>query len=151
GFVSSRPEYQEGEFLRVYSVSGNTVVFETPLFAAYPAANPIKVYKVNPVTTSIRGVKIVGRPLARSVWLDWTDGARIIDCEFTGPTELAQLYISHAYDSTITNVKTHAITAAITTSQYGIVIGNSQKMTVTNVVCDAMRHGITTGGAPGVG
>lgn len=141
-FSPWRDDYRNGEYVRVLSKSGNTITTTTSRYAAYPTT--AKVYRMNPVRTGIAGMRVKG--LAGSTLIKITHGVDLDlrDLELSG-SNLANLNIDKSYKVALSNIRATDYGASVSTN-YGIMIANSQHVYGDHLFLETTRHGLTFGG-----
>ncbi len=146
---SIRAYYYAGEWCECRGVSGSVAQLTSPLYDGYTSAT-VKAYKLNSPTVSFRNFKIKGganlfclikmslidRPLIENVTA-YTENYQAI--------EIDRCYRVTVIAPNIYNKGTGTL------DDYGLIIGNSQKVRVIGGDMYSRRHGITIGGGDYVG
>jgi hypothetical protein len=142
-----RTNYREGEFCEVRTVSGTTITLKSPLYSGYTAAN-VDVYKLTSGVVDLQDFKIIGDV---SVGLVFAEHIRkpIIKNITMSHSNNSCLYLARCVQGIIhgCNIDNEGDGG----DDYGISIGNSQSMTITDCNVYAARHATATGGDAQVG
>lgn len=148
-FNPARTYYRAGEFVRVKSVSDNTVALTTRTYAEYASGSTVTVNKVNPVRTGISGARMTFKTGATGIKVVLATNPVFSDLILRG-SDWANLNIQQCY-----NVALHGIDAWDNNPNvglnYGVMIGNSQNVYLADCFLETTRHGLTTGGGDYVG
>ncbi len=140
-----RAYYKAGEWCQVNAVNGNTVTVSNPLYDSYLGAD-VEVWKMNSVPVDLHDFRIIGTStfgLLKVVMVKKFSISNIssnlekYDC----------VYIDRCYEGVISNLHLHNL--GTNDNDYGLIIGNSQRITVIGGYYYARRHGIATGGTVG--
>lgn len=144
-FNPFRAEYRAGEYCRVASISGSTVTFTAPTYGTY-TNGAVNVYKLSPASTHIRNLKIIGKNgnLKPTIKLSMAQNCTLSDLVLTG-SEYVQILVDRCYACSIANIYAHD-TSANVGYNYGILVGNSQRMTLVNIISETTRHALSFGG-----
>ena len=143
-FSGFRDFYNAGEYAKVKSVSGNTVLLQAPTYDKYNFAD-VTVYKVRPTKVNITNPKIT------------SDGSALglIKATFANNISISKPVLRNSNNNCI------SITASLGGSvdlgdctnigdvgdDYGVVIANSQDISVNGGTYYARRHGVAVGGS----
>ena len=141
---SIRAYYYTGEWCECRSVSGTTVGLTNPLYAGYTAAT-VKAYKLSSPKVSLRNFKVKGGAnIFGLIKLTFCDKPLIENVtaynENYQAIELDRCYRATVVTPNIYNKGTGTL------DDYGLIIGNSQKVRVIGGDLYARRHGVTIGG-----
>ena len=148
-FSAGRDYYRDGQFCQVKSVSGNTVTLTAPTFSAYPSAS-CTVHKMAPMATGMSNITVLVPDGMYGVHFDGCTSLDLDNCEFIGSARGA-LYIGRSVMIAMTNPKAWSLVPKDgTNTAYGLIIGNSQHISISNPFFSADRHGMATGGSSGV-
>jgi hypothetical protein len=144
-YSSYRTYYYQGEFVQVSAVSGATVTAAQRLFSAYTVVGS-DVYKLNSVKTAIRGLRLLGKAGTNLPIIKVSFGRACVfeDLEMSG-SPYTQLALDRCYETACTRVVARDYGAAVGLN-YGIIIGNCQRITLTDCFLCTTRHGLTLGG-----
>jgi hypothetical protein len=141
---SIRSYYYSGEWCECRGTSGSTAYLSNPLYDSYTAAN-VTVYKMNSKAVSFRDLRFVGGANSQGlVKIQFCDNPYLENVsaynENYQAIEFDRCYRVFVSNSNIYNKGTG------TSDDYGLVIGNSQKVNVEGGDFYARRHGIAIGG-----
>ena len=145
-----RPDaYKQGEILKVAAVSTGTLTLETSLFGSYPTATTV-FYKGNMKTFSVSDISILSKETgsatgAVALRLDYCANSKVSGVKLSG-TNNAHIGIYHSFNGHFDNCVIDYPSVNIGTN-YGIIIANSQDMTIRDCDIRTQRHAITTGGS----
>lgn len=144
-FSNAIANYRAGEAVSVATISGTTVTIAGQTVAPYTAAD-VDVYRLNPVTVRVSGVKFIEASSGTNAALRIVFGA---DCELNNvrvqSSDYGGVVLDRCLRSTIVggNVKNNSVAHGL---DYGVVIANCQDFTVTGGAHSATRHAFTIGG-----
>lgn len=150
-----RAEYRAGEYLRVASISGNTVTLQGTLADSYTAA-AVSMYRYDGMTTcTLSNFKLIGlNDLSNPVFglnliscVDsLVDNVKVTNCSYTS------IGTQRCFNISLTNcTATENFANSASSGEYGLAIGNSHIVHVIGGYYASFRHGITTGGGTGIG
>ena len=150
-----RAEYRAGEYLRVASISGNTVTLQGTLADSYTAA-AVSLYRFDDMTTcKMSNFKLIGlNDLSNAVFGLYmnscvdsvVDTVKVDNCSYTC------ISTSMCFNISLTNcTATENFANSSGGGEYGLAIGNSHIVHVIGGYYASFRHGITTGGGSGLG
>lgn len=145
-----RANYYDGEMSVVKSVAGNVVTLENPLLTSYSVAATNKAYKMTPVVADINGVSFTGGSLyPLSVYAAAFSNINPKEV-VSNSNAAAAVLLSRCYsvDCSIERVKKPD---ALSGTDYGISISNSQHVKVKGGDIYGGRHAVSTGGDAGAG
>ena len=151
-FSAHRTYYKAGEILKISDINSTTLYFEGSVVDDY-TASAVDLYKVTYGQQDFKGFTILCNPaggsqafglivqgLKHSVIRD----VEVLNAPYTG------ISVQECYDITVD--RCHATDNHLENSgEYGLAIGNSQVVSVSNGKFTAARHGLATGGSSGVG
>lgn len=154
---ADRTYYRAGEFDRVALVSGNTVTLQGRAVDDYIAAN-VDVYKLTGAGSchfanfSLKGLNATNTDAIGGIEFDRCidssiENVRVTNCSY------AQILLSQCFNISLNEVTCEEdfVVGAGGGTDYGLVIGNSTNVSVTNGYFAANRHGISVGGGDNVG
>jgi len=148
-FSPHRPEYYDGEFIRVASVAGSVVNTQSNLVTAYTGAVTDKIYKLTPITVVIEGVSFTGGNVY-TLRVKYADGGRIAckSIRNTLGTSAAgsALAIDKSYNVLIEGGQFDLPFFSGMGLGYGINVINSERVKITGIDAFGGRHAVTTGG-----
>lgn len=143
--------YKDGEFLTVKTAvtSGNLITVSSQLQSTYPSSTS-KVYKYNMLNgVSIHDMEIVGITAGMintyGIYANYISNSRFYNLKMSG-SEAANINILRGYNVEIKGSQLNKNTLNITGRSYGISIGNSQNLTISENVIYATRHAVSVGG-----
>lgn len=146
---NARFYYRAGEFFKVTSIAGNDVTIENIAYDSYTSGATTSPYKLIPTVNTFRHLTFV--------FNTGVFGLRISngkDCAFEdligSGTDEAQFSISMCYNTIFDNIKVDDYTPIIG-ENYGVMLGNSQRVIVRGSNLSTFRHGLTTGGGSFIG
>ena len=148
-YTNARSSYKKGEAPIVLLVSGSQVDIYGSTADDYTAANTT-IFKVSPVSPSFgEGVTILAPNFPLSIGIHIKNGRRVsIQCEVTGAgTKGVQL--QQCVDSSIDKallMEKRDTTDTTTGTEYGVVLANCERISISDSVLVGERHGSTTGG-----
>ncbi len=144
-FNAERDYYRDGEWCQVKSVSGATVTLTKPTFSTYVVADCTN-HKLYPMESGIRGVTCKFPPSTGGAVFRRCTGIDIDDAKFLG-TNIANLAINMSVNVSLSNLDARSMAANAETSltNYGLIIGSVQHVSITNPNFETERHGFTTG------
>jgi hypothetical protein len=144
-FAPYRPYYQDGEFLEVSSVAPNSLTFKNPLQTSYSGVSTNKIYKIMPITINIApGMKFYSKG-DFALRISYNRNSIIDSIECTGGKSAA-FAMNKSYNCQLIGGNYVNKYRPPTGENYGIVIINSQNITVSQVTAHGTRHGTTAGG-----
>ena len=141
---SIRSYYYSGEWCECRGTSGSTAYLSNPLYDSYTAAN-VTVYKLNSKAVSFRDLRFVGGSNSQGLLkIQFCDNPYLENVsaynENYQAIEFDRCYRVYVSNSNIYNKGTGTL------DDYGVVIGNSQKVNIEGGDFYARRHGISIGG-----
>lgn len=141
---SIRSYYYSGEWCECRGTSGSTAYLSNPLYDSYTAAN-VTVYKMNSKAVSFRDLRFVGGANSQGLLkIQFCDNPYLENVsaynENYQAIEFDRCYRVYVSNSNIYNKGTGTL------DDYGLVIGNSQKVNIEGGDFYARRHGISIGG-----
>ncbi|WP_088158066.1 phage tailspike polysaccharide lyase family protein [Achromobacter xylosoxidans] len=143
-----RAQYRAGEFVRVHSVSGQTVNLMSSLYDSYNAAE-VDLYKLSGASTTFRDFVVLAPALeVVGVHMALIDGPVMQNVQSKGALG-ASLEFERCIDFRFDGSAYQ--TQAPTNDEYGFSIANCHAGMVTGPSFDAGRHGIAIGGYDRVG
>lgn len=144
-FAPFRPYYQDGEFVEVLHVTPSTITFKTKLQTSYTGIMTDKLYKVRPITVKIApGIKFLSTG-DFALRLSYCKDVTIDTIECIGGTSAAFSLNKSIHCQIIGGQFINKHTPP-TGENYGMVIMNSQNITVSKATAHGTRHGTSTGG-----
>lgn len=143
-----RDYFRAGEMCKVKSVSGTTATLESALLGSYVSG--CNIGRVNPISVHLHGFAVevydMGATASfRGVEVSFASPVRIENLTGSGSNS-AQLGIKVCNDAVVDGCTYTYISRELAGTNYGIVIVNSQNVTVRDCTLTAMRHGIAIGG-----
>lgn len=143
-----RDYFRAGEMCKVKSVSGTTVTLESALLDSYVSG--CNIGRVNPISVHLHAFSVevydMGAAASfRGVEVAFAAPVRIENLTGSGSNS-AQLGISVCHDAVVDGCTYTYVSKELAGTNYGIVIINSQNVTVRDCTLTAMRHGIAIGG-----
>lgn len=147
-FHPARAGYRAGEYCKVASVSGSTVTLTTPTYAAYSAAD-VDVYRHDGIQTGMSGATMVFPPATYGIRTAFGTKLRYDDLDLSGAS-YAHIDLDRCYDVNIGDVRAFDVNP-ITGLNYGVMVGNSQRIRLRDCDLETRRHGLTTGGKQDLG
>ena len=142
-----RTVYRAGEWLEARTVSGATVTTKSYAYDGYVAAD-VDVYKLNPVSVDLSSFKIIGD--VSTGLIKATLGRDVRASKITAKhSNNSCIYLDRCFNVSITNCEVY--NEGDGGNDYGISIGNSQHVRISDCNVYAARHAITTGGADAIG
>ena len=150
-----RTYYRAGEYLRVATVSGNTVTLQGTLADSYTAAS-VNLYRFDNMTSfKMSGIRLIGlNNLSNPVFGLYLNscvdtvisGVKVTNCSY------ASISTSMCYNLDIVScTATENFVTSSSGGEYGLIIGNSQVVHVIGGYYASYRHGLTLGGGSGIG
>ena len=141
---SIRAYYYSGEWCECRGTSGSNAYLSNPLYDSYTAAN-VTVYKLNSKAVSFRDLRFVGGANSQGlVKIQFCDNPYLENVsaynENYQAIEFDRCYRVYVSNSNIYNKGTGTL------DDYGLAIGNSQKVNIDGGDFYARRHGISIGG-----
>tara|TARA_R110000772_G_C13310212_1_gene439965 strand:- start:9589 stop:12177 length:2589 start_codon:yes stop_codon:yes gene_type:complete len=147
-FNGARANYRAGELLEVSFINGAIVNLHNSVVSP-SVTTEVLVYKMNNIKASISGIKIIASDASNAggVSVDYVQNSVFKDLKINGG-ENSGFSIGHSYKCNIDKIDTKNNFSKLASSglNYGIAIGNSQDINVTNSFLYGYRHGLTTGG-----
>jgi len=138
-----RTYYRAGEFARVQSVAGAVVTLTKPTFDDYVSGGTVTVSKVNPVRVGISDLSIINKSTQAGIGLMYVTDFAVRNVSSNGST-LSNVATSGAYDGVFENVHCFDVGVAGGTN-YGLIIGYSQRIQIRGGFFDTTRHGLAMG------
>lgn len=143
-----RVYYYDGEYKTVEASTGNTITLESITETSYPGGVEDKVWKVNPITLDIRGVKFTSSGLSAIkislcsyCYFDFNSENPSLSGGSQNSFNLDRAYSSYVAGGR--HVKTNLSGSG---TDYGLVIGNSQDVLVEADYLYGARHACSLGG-----
>lgn len=141
---SVRAYYYSGEWCECRGTSGSIAYLSNPLYDSYTPAN-VTVYKLNSKAVSFRDLRFVGGANSQGLLkIQFCDNPYLENVsaynENYQAIEFDRCYRVYVSNSNIYNKGTGTL------DDYGVVIGNSQKVNIEGGDFYARRHGISIGG-----
>ena len=147
-----RAYYKQGEFVKVRSISSNTLTLYNNLFASYPTTDRIDIYKLNLISCKVSDLEIISKQTvgegSSALILQYCKDSVISNVKLSG-TNRAHIYLSMCWGVSIYDCKVDYLSPRIGLN-YGIMIGNCQDIIVRDCYMRTSRHAISTGGTLGV-
>lgn len=144
-----RNYYHAGEFFRAHSISGSVANIYGGARDPYIIA-AVDVYRIDGVSVTIDGVRLVPPAAASLPAVKVTFGVGV---ELRGVRGAGGVYalveIDRCYDVSITS-GAMVNNSPNTGDEYGLIVSNSQKVTIQGGGHQASRHAIALGGGAGV-
>lgn len=141
---SIRAYYYSGEWLECRGTSGSSAYTTNPLYDGYTAAT-VKAYKLTSPKVSVRNLKLTGGSgLFGLMKLTFCDKP-IIENVVAYTENYQAVELDRCYRPTVINFVAYNKGTG-TLDDYGLVIGNSQKVRVIGGDFYSRRHGISIGG-----
>lgn len=144
-WFSARPEYNAGEFLKVFSVSGTTVtVFGQAVTVGYGAAT-VDIYRLEPFSVLARDFEIVAPPTGGIVSLKVTYGTDVRLDNINGyNSSYAGIAVNKCYNVRATGINAENASGP-SGNNYGFVVSNCQNVSLQGHFYGT-RHAIAIGG-----
>lgn len=144
-----REYYKQGDYIEVDSVSENTIISKSTIHGNYKASGDIKIFKLSPVSCIISGLHITSADTityrgAKSLALNFCKDISVSNIILEGTNE-AHIGLSNVISANIESVLIDYKSQSIGTN-YGIVVGNSMDIVISNCRIRVTRHSITCGG-----
>ncbi|MEM9993271.1 MAG: hypothetical protein AAGE79_03930, partial [Acinetobacter pittii] len=143
-----RVYYYDGEYKTVEASTGNIITLESITETSYPGGVEDKVWKVNPITLDIRGVKFTSSGLSAIkislcsyCYFDFNSENPSLSGGSQNSFNLDRAYSSYVAGGR--HVKTNLSGSG---TDYGLVIGNSQDVLVEADYLYGARHACSLGG-----
>ena len=136
-----RSNYYAGEYCEVEEISSNDAILKNNLYDSYVFGD-VNIYKLNSITVDIEGLKIIGSTSANLINLVHNRGSSI-NCEIEHVNNSC-LSISRCYDVTASGLTIN--NEGDGGDDYGVSIGNSQNIKISQSTIYSRRHSVTTGG-----
>ena len=151
-FSAHRTYYKAGEILKISDINSTTLFFESSVVDDY-TASAVNLYKVTYGQQDFKGFTILCNPaggsqafglIAQGLKHSVVRDVEVLNAPYTG------ISVQECYDITVD--RCHATDNHLENSgEYGLSIGNSQVVSVSNGKFTAARHGLATGGSSGIG
>jgi hypothetical protein len=149
-YSGHRTAYYAGEFFHVQSVSGSTATLTSQLYSGYTAAN-VDIYTLDGVAASISDLTITAPNTSTyAIRLELCVKSKLSNVETLGGTS-ATMSLARCFDVAVTDCSAVFLDTTGTGNDYGLVIGNSQNIRVSNGYFVGRRHGVAMGGGADVG
>jgi hypothetical protein len=148
-FSTARDVYRAGEYVRVKSISGNTVTLANRTFAAYASGGTVSVYKMVPIRTGITGLSAIFKTGSSGIVFDVATGLFLGDLDLTG-SDNSNLLLQRVFEGTVSRVRAVDYGASVGLN-YGITISNCQRLGIVHPFLETARHGLTMGGSSETG
>lgn len=151
-FNTARPYYRAGEFCKVRTVDSSTKVTVTrPTYDGYRVGADIECYKLVPIRAGVSNMTIECTPGKNGISIEFGSDLEFSNLDLRG-TNYTHLNLARCYGVSISKIKAFDYQAEVGLN-YGIVIGNSQRIRISDVDLETRRHGLATGhgGGPSVG
>lgn len=123
----------------------NVVFLEQPTYGAYTAESTSSIYKMNPVKVSVRDLAARFKTTLTGIRVTYGSCISMSNLKLENST-VSHITLLKSYEVNITEVYVNDNNTGAAGNNYGITIGNSQKVKVSQCFLSAPRHGITTGG-----
>lgn len=143
-FNAARTYYRKGEWCKVKGVSGGTVTLDAPVFDSYTTGGTRKVYVVTPIVTGLRNLRATFKAGLTGVEIEFGHRCILSGLELSG-SDTSCLTLDRCFETLAEKVNAFDVSANIT-ANYGITLGNCQRMIVTGCRLDTTRHGLAIGG-----
>lgn len=141
-----RPEYRQGEMLKIRKISNDTLFFYHALFDEYPITMQVWKIPQNEVNIKDFSLKmnknIAGENLGMK--FEYVTSGSINNVQVTDATYSTHT-ISRSYNIAVSDIRTSE-QGAISGNNYGLVISSSQNINIIGGDYFGQRHGITLGG-----
>ena len=138
-----RAYYPKGEWCEVAGVNGNTVTLSNQLYDSYTGAD-CDIYKLNSVPVDLHDFRIIGTSTYILLSVVMCKDVKLSNISAYLEKEIA-ISVGRCYNVLANNI--NAYNKGSTGNDYGLAIGNSQKVMVNGGTFYGRRHGITTGGS----
>lgn len=144
-FSSERQYYRDGEWCQVKSISGATVTLTKPTYSSYVTAN-VTNHKMAPMRTGVRGVSFRFPVNTGGMVFRRCTSVNLDDVKFSG-TNIGNLAVNMCVNVSMSNIDSRSLAATnpSAVTNYGLVIGSSQHVSIVNPHLETERHGFTTG------
>lgn len=145
-----REYYKQGDYIEVDSVSENTIISKSAIHGNYKASGNIKIFKLSPVSCIISGLHITSAdtityggalPLAFYYCKDISVSNIILE-----GTNFAHINLSNVIGANIEGISIDYKSQPIGLN-YGIAVGSSMDIVISNCRIRVTRHSITCGAA----
>lgn len=146
-FSNSRPEYRDGEILKVSHVDGVNVFFHNSVTKVY-SSQDVSIYKLQCVEASISNISIRGSSSSYrggGIEYDFVTNSTLNDVISVGGEHCGAIIKRSFNVNVIHSVFENDKLLGATGTNYGLVISNSQNCNVTKCYMSGYRHGFTTG------
>ncbi|MFN6971676.1 MAG: hypothetical protein ACK4NN_12475 [Rheinheimera sp.] len=146
-----RDYYYDGEYKIVESVSANVVTLRSQLETAYPSGTADKVWKINPITINIIGVKFIGNgftALRLSLGRDCT-GSFTTENLNNSFTSQNSFIVEKCFSCKFESGRYLKLGLSGSGTDYGVTVSNSQDILFTGGYAYGGRHGTAIGGGSG--
>lgn len=148
GGWTNRSYYHKGDYLRVKSVSGNTVVLDRPIFDSYKTTDNIRIIKIHKNNVSLKlGGRILFDPSqTKSGIVVWNGYRSVVEVKNTSGFQRAHVDLRRCYDTIAPNLYIDDYGVPVSLN-YGVsMIGCFNTWVVDGSIRTA-RHAVTlTGG-----
>lgn len=141
-----RANYFAGEWCEVESVSGSTVTVRNSLYDTYTAAS-VAVYKITGPEFKLSNFAIKGTSILGLINADLCIEPLIENIKGNNENN-SVISFARCFKGSINNCNVNNVGDG--GDDYGIVIGNSQHIQITNGFAYARRHGVAAGGSGSV-
>lgn len=148
-FTNARAAYTRGEAPIVQSVSGNDIDVYGNHFDDYTFGDTT-VFKLNPVSPKFEDITVIAPDFRFAIGIHVKNGKNVtvgnVTCYGAGTKSIQ---FQQCVDSTIDNtysIEDRENVDTTTGTEYGLVIANCQRVSVSGSTMVGERHGITTGG-----
>lgn len=137
-----RAYYRAGEWCKVVGINGLTVSLLNPLYDSYTGAN-VDVYKLESVPVNLHDFAINGTSSRMLLKVSFCSNVVMSNIK-SNLEKYACVWVDRCYDVLLNNLFLY--NKGTSQNDYGLIIGNSQRVAVQGGYYYGRRHGITTGG-----
>lgn len=146
-WLSSRTYYNAGEFCEIAQITGNVLTLKNHLYDSY-ATTAVTLYKVSRSDVGFSGMS-VSASAALAVFQTTLCRTIASDLSITHANSSC-ISLSNNFGSNIARVTTNNAGGS-TGTEYGVVVGNSQDITVDDCFLYSERHAFASGGGSNIG
>lgn len=146
-----RDYYYDGEYKIVESVSSNIATLRSQLETSYPGGVDDKVWKINPISLTMMGVKFISNGLSALKIALARDCSGSFTVENLMNSAISQnaLFLEKCFSCKFDSGRYVKIGISGTGTDYGVVTANSQDILFLGGYAYGGRHGCAMGGSSG--
>lgn len=142
-----RTVYRAGEWLEVRTVSGSTVTTKSYAYDGYVVAD-VDVYRLDSISVDLSSFKILGNVSLGLIKPTLCRDIRISKIT-ANHSNNSCIYLDRCFNVSVTNCEIY--NEGDGGDDYGIAIGNSQHVRISDCNSYSARHAVTTGGTDAIG